>query len=91
MGYSPWGHKQSDTTERLTHRGAWWPTTATGNTGWRVEVAEGGLLREVQALRCRPGTLDSNLMVIWSRSCGRYLSSQGSAVLRGLGWLCTAA
>lgn len=28
-------------------------------------MEEGGLLREVQALRCSPGTLDSNLMELW--------------------------
>ena len=26
MGYSPWGHKELDTTERLTHTHTWLPS-----------------------------------------------------------------
>lgn len=46
-------------------------------------MEEGGLLREVQALGCRPGTLDSNLMVVRSQSCGRCLSSPGVSCAQG--------
>ena len=40
MGYSPWGHKELDTTERLSMKAVVFPVVMYGCESWTVKKAE---------------------------------------------------
>ena len=40
MGYSPWGHKELDTTERLSTKAMVFPVVMYGCESWTIKKAE---------------------------------------------------
>ena len=77
VGYSPWGRKESDTTERLNHNktpySRWFPYHKfIFCQFWRLEVQEQDL--------CRSESFEASLLVfsLWSSFCVYVLISSSS-------------